>query len=308
MHLVHAGMKGCACLPNLLYFPGDSDIYYSNKVVVLVYHDVSPEPLNALTLPVDRFEEQLRLMRDEGFNWIAMDQYVDFVTRGRPVPDNAVLLTFDDGYESFYRYAYPLLLKYEAPATNFLIVDTIGSEKEGDIPKLTWEQAREMSEHGISFYSHSFDSHRLLPISADGKKTLGMLASPVYRNIGGVKRMETQEEYLARIKDDLSQANNVLAEKLGNTRKVLAFPYGDYSKDLLKTGQELGIEVTFTVNRGINGPGDRNAYRVDAGGMWNKPAELIRDMKTAISRKIDCPSFLKARAPSPRRHLEQPGA
>ncbi|MBB6673156.1 polysaccharide deacetylase family protein [Cohnella nanjingensis] len=268
-------------------------VYYQDQVIVLMYHDVSQTPLNDKSLTVDRFSEQLKLMKEAGFNWITMEQYVNFMLHGGRVPNNAVLLTFDDGYASFYQYAYPLLRQYQAPATSFLIVSTVGNPKAKGVPKLNWDQVQEMHQNGISFYSHTYNSHMEFPVAKNGKRIRGVLAAPLYMNINGEKRVETHEEYLARITKDLDKANQVLAVKLGNRLKVIAFPYGDFSKDLLQVCHQLGMDVTFTVKRGINGPEDRNGYRVNAGGMSDDPAELIADMKKAIPKAVttDCLSW-----------------
>src|SRR4029453_14466196 len=110
-------------------------IYYKDRVLVLMYHDLSPEPKDPSALSVANFGKQLELMRDNNFHWISMSHNTDFILHSSPVPDNAVLLTFDDGYESFYTYAYPLLQKYQAPASNFLIVKTIDNPEYKGIPK-----------------------------------------------------------------------------------------------------------------------------------------------------------------------------
>ncbi|MCC3377529.1 polysaccharide deacetylase family protein [Cohnella sp. REN36] len=264
-----------------------SQAYYRDQVIVLMYHDVSQTPLNDKSLTVDRFEKQLSLMKEAGFHWITMEQYSDFLLNRGSVPDNAVLLTFDDGYESFYKYAYPLLQKYQAPATNFLIVSTIGNPNAKGVPKLNWTQVQEMHANGISFYSHSYNSHMEFPVSPKRKRVRGVLASPLYMNINGEKRIETRQEYLARITKDLDKANQVLADKLGNKRKIIAFPYGDFSKDLLDVCRKLGMDVTFTVKRGINSREDRNGYRVNAGGMADDPETLLEDMKQAIPKAVN---------------------
>lgn len=261
---------------------GDSDstVYYRDRVIVLMYHDVSPKPLNDKSLTVDRFERQLEMMKAEGFHWITMDQYVNFVTGKASVPDNAVLLTFDDGYESFYNYAYPLLRKYGAPATNFLIVGTVGNPKAKGVPKLNWAQVREMHRNGISFFSHSYNSHAELPVRPGSRVVRGMLAVPMYLKSKG--RIETEQEYDQRVIRDLTEADRVLREQVGNRYDVLAFPYGDYSPRLLNLCRKLGIQVTFTVKPGINGPGQLNGYRVNAGGMQDDPTLLIDEMKAGI--------------------------
>lgn len=252
-------------------------IYYQNKVITLMYHEVTPGQKDKQSLDASKFEEQLKLMKASGFQWITMNQYVDFVRHAKPVPPNAVLMTFDDGYESFYDDVYPLLLKYHVPATSFLIVNTIDNPKHVGIPKLSWEQVQTMHQSGVDFYSHSFDSHVYAPLDAKGNRSKAILRGPVY--VKALGRKETNEEYVARVRRDLEQANAILNEKIGNTMNVIAFPYGAFSPSLLRVCKDLNMPVSFTVLPGINRPGGLNGYRVNAGGADNDPQALIAMMK-----------------------------
>lgn len=257
-------------------------VYYRNRVIVLMYHGVAPKPSDAGTLPADKLERQLELMKRNNFHWITMDQYRNFILYGAAVPDNAVLLTFDDGYESLYQYAYPLLRKYGAPAASFLITDTIGNPKHPGLPKLTWEQVAEMRKGGISFYSHTNDTHYYAPTDSSGKHLIPALKGRIYLKDKG--RRETEKEYEARIRADLARANEVLEQKLGEPNHVLAFPYGAFSKPVLSISKELGIDITFTVKEGLDKPGDRNGFRLNAGGTANNPDLQLALMKQAPKR------------------------
>ncbi|WP_044879507.1 polysaccharide deacetylase family protein [Paenibacillus sp. IHBB 10380] len=264
--------------------PTPNRIYYKNNVAVLMYHDVSPNPTDEKSIDVNVFEHQIQLMRDNGFKWITMDQYVNFVVHHEPVPDNAVLMTFDDGYETFYQHVYPILNKYSIPATNFLIVSTIDNPKHVGIPKLSWEQIRQMHTSGIDFYNHTFDSHGYAPIAIEGKTKLRpALMGPL--NDKKHNHIESEGDFKQRVHHDLAEAGNILREKLGNVNDVLAFPYGGYTDSLLSVSRELGIQVTFTVKKGINGPGQQNGYRVNAGGMYNIPEILIQYLKEGASSR-----------------------
>lgn len=91
--------------------PLPKGIYYRDNVVVLMYHHLSEKPMPQFPwiLSVDRFEDQMKLLKEEGFHVITMEQYRAFMLNNGSIPDNAVLLTFDDGYESFYEFAFPIL-------------------------------------------------------------------------------------------------------------------------------------------------------------------------------------------------------
>ncbi|NIK78037.1 biofilm PGA synthesis lipoprotein PgaB [Paenibacillus castaneae] len=252
-------------------------IYYENRVIVLMYHDLDPDPIEVSTLSVANFEKQLELMRDNNFHWITMSQYRDFILHSAPVPVNAVLLTFDDGYESLYKYAYPILQKYQAPASSFLIVNSIDNPKHYGMKKVSWEQVQLMQKNGIEFFSHTYDSHTYLPADESNEKQVAMLADKIY--LKDQKRQETEQEYVQRVTKDLSEANDLLHEKLGIQNNVLAFPFGGFSKSLLKVCKDLGIDITLTVKAGINKPGQYNGFRVNAGGMTNDPVLQLSLMK-----------------------------
>ncbi|MFD2329647.1 polysaccharide deacetylase family protein [Cohnella sp. GCM10020058] len=256
--------------------------YYRNRVIVLMYHDVSPSPTDVHSLSASNFERQLQLMKDNNFHWITMSQYRNFILHDRPVPENAVLLTFDDGYESFYKYAYPLLKRYGAPATSFLIVGTVGNPKMPGVEKLNWDQVKEMHRSGIDFYSHTYNLHYYAPTDARGKHPEPALSSRLYLKDKG--RRETQTEYEARVDADLKQANDVLKQELGEDNHVLAFPYGAFSESLLQICRKRGIDVTLTVKSGLNKPGQTNGFRLNAGGMSNNPELQLALMKQAKQR------------------------
>ena len=114
---------------------------------VLMYHSIREEPLgdyaSVCLRPAD-FEAQLAWMRESGKTFVFADEYALF----RP---NTVALTFDDGYEDNYTTMFPLLEKYDACATIFLITKFIGREG-----YLTQDQIREMAESGrVKFASHT---------------------------------------------------------------------------------------------------------------------------------------------------------
>jgi len=272
---VYYGLKPTAAEP--------SGVYYRDRVLVLMYHDVSPNPLDSKSLSVPHFEEQLERMKANNFKWITMSEYRDFILHGAPVPNNAVLLTFDDGYESLYRHVYPILKKYDAPASAFLIVGKVG-ETRGAFPKATWEQIKEMQQGGIEFFSHTFDSHSYVPTAPKNEELKAKLARQMY--LKKEKRLETEEEYEARVTEDLRQANELLERELGKPNYALAFPYGAHSDPLLDICARLGIDITFTVKSGLNATGQTNGYRLNAGGMDNNPEMQIELMKVAQKRLV----------------------
>ncbi|MFW5437898.1 polysaccharide deacetylase family protein [Paenibacillus apiarius] len=261
-------------------------IHYRDEVITVMYHNIEKNPSHVTFISPYQLEDQLQHMLNDNFHFITMEQYINFMLHGGAVPPNAVLLTFDDGYESFYSEVYPILLKYRLTAANFVIVSSIDNRKQIGHPKLSWAQMREMKQHGMSFYSHTYDSHAYASIDQRGKQR-PMLTHQLY--LAKERRLETDQEYITRIKHDLGKAELRLKEMLGNERSVLAFPYGAYNQDVLKVCKELGIDLTFTVKPGINQRTRPNGFRINAGNQQIHSADLIeqmrnRGLRTKLSR------------------------
>lgn len=87
-------------------------------VTVLMFHKVDSK----------MFEAQVRYLKRH-YHPIAEKDLFDYLRRGKKLPANSVLLTFDDGYLNNYRYAWPVLKKYDVPAVIFLVTDLIGKQQ-----------------------------------------------------------------------------------------------------------------------------------------------------------------------------------
>ncbi|MBB6670977.1 polysaccharide deacetylase family protein [Cohnella nanjingensis] len=246
--------------------------HYSDRVAVLMYHHMMEKSNQDDIISADQFDEQMRLLKTNGYHAIGLDQYRDFMLHGKPIPNNAVLITFDDGYESFYRLAYPILKKYGYPAVNFVIVSKVDDPGQPGIPKLRWDQMREMKKAGMSFMSHTYNLHSLGEVNPKGGKkplTVGRL----YLKEEG--RQETIPEYEQRVRADLSLAEARLREELGNTYGAVAFPYGKYNAYLMDLLREMGIELSFTTESGINTNVNTKAFRINAGRSDTSPDAFI---------------------------------
>lgn len=251
-------------------------VFYENQVIALMYHNVMKNPDHITFISPEQFEEQLQVMMSNGFHFISMDEYIDYMLNDAPVPPNAVLITFDDGYESFYTEVYPVLRKYHLTATNFVIVETIDNPRQTKHMKLSWAQMREMKQHGMSFYSHTFHSHAYRPVN-----DRGFLRPTLTRKtyLKKEERKETDEEYEERVRQDLVKAEKVLKKELGNANSLLAFPFGAYNGKVLEICRELDIPITFTVRPGINGRNNRNGFRINAGNQLIATPKLIEKMR-----------------------------
>lgn len=254
------------------------NVYYRDKVAVLLYHDIQKQLKDGQASPSvissRQLADHLDMLIRRGFRIITMDQFVSFMLDGRKVPPNAVVLTFDDGYESFYKEAMPVLLRFGATASNFIVgisSDLFNPEAE---PHLTWDQMRELKRRGMGIYSHTYQLHR--QAAADRTGTLKpALSSRLYME--REQRIETDEAYRQRIYSDMTFMGKRLEQELGEQRHLLAFPYGSYDDTVMAEGRRAGAELFFSIEEGINEPGGRLVKRINAGepyftadALWNR--------------------------------------
>lgn len=125
-------------------------------VPVLVYHHVRPEEPNATaderayTVTPQEFESHLRYLRDSGFTGILLKDVEAALVSGQPLPERPVAITFDDGRDSQYSAAFPLLLEYGFTAGFYPFTNAIGRPG-----YLTWDQLAEMAAAGMDIGSHT---------------------------------------------------------------------------------------------------------------------------------------------------------
>lgn len=148
------------------YYSGLYLIFHDNrKTRTLLYHQISDNSLSPYSVsPVD-FEKQVAYLA-QNYKVISLDKLLGYIRAKQKVPNNAVVITIDDGYQDNYTFAYPILKKYSIPATIFVCTEFIQKKHtSSEYSKyLSWEQIVEMSSNGISFGSHTMNHIRLTEI------------------------------------------------------------------------------------------------------------------------------------------------
>lgn len=135
--------------------------YAADKLPVLMYHNVTEDVSLAHTSPdvhitPQTLEEHFAYLKSAGYNTISAEEYLSYRQNGTPLPENPVIITFDDGYISNYEIAYPLLKKYNFKAVIFVIASRMGASNV-EFPHFSWEEAREMEQSGlVEIESHSY--------------------------------------------------------------------------------------------------------------------------------------------------------
>jgi biofilm PGA synthesis lipoprotein PgaB len=226
--------------------------------LVLNYHDIvkagsEKSSLNSMDVSVDHFEEHLVWLKKNGYKIVSVQNVVDAAAGKNSIPDKSVLLTFDDGYQSFYTRVFPLLKKYHYPATVALIgtwIDGIDTPDEAGKQLLTWDQVREMVKSGlVEMASHTYDLHKSIVANPQGD-TQAATVTRLYDSTTG--RYESDEQYRQRIHLALKKSADFIFQHAGVWPRVMVWPYGEYNNIALEASHEAGMFITMGLIDGFN--------------------------------------------------------
>ena len=145
---------------------------------ILMYHKVNDLPDNPTTVPVGIFDDQLGRLGELGYNVVDLDAVLDHYTLGKPLPEQAVLITFDDGYRDTLENALPVLQKHGLKAVIFIPVaymedemplphETHLVERGMRNPTLDWGLMRELDASGVRVESHGIAHRPLAEVMLD---------------------------------------------------------------------------------------------------------------------------------------------
>ncbi|WP_158289256.1 polysaccharide deacetylase family protein [Paenibacillus flagellatus] len=249
-------------------------VLYSDQVAVLMYHHVHDTDTSSGTITTKLFEDQLNYLIEQGYEFISLETFKQFMNGGS-VPNNAVFVTFDDGYASFFNNAFPILKKLGIPATNFIITDTLDNPTAGYVPFMTREQIK------------AFTSERPGVVSAMCH-TNGMHNNPntpyMITRLPVNGTTETEEQYHARIVGDTEECIRRLTPLGPEKVDSLAYPYGVYNKLASQYLQEGGIRYAFTIvpEMATRDDDPMQIPRINAGSPYISPQVLHKTILRRI--------------------------
>ena len=201
------------------------------RVEVLLYHSLKPG--GSYEWPVidpDLFCMQLELLIAEGWEPLTLAEYKAWAKGEKELAGDSFLLTFDDGAQSIYKYAFPFLEEKGIPAAAFLISKHHDPHYKPSetiwVPKLTDEQILEIESSGlVTFQSHSYDLHRIIDDEP------AALTAPA-----------------DQIKNDFLKSADVIAELTGEDVYSIAYPYGAFDCEVLEAAKEAGFCLGFVLD------------------------------------------------------------
>jgi peptidoglycan/xylan/chitin deacetylase (PgdA/CDA1 family) len=213
---------------------------------VVAFHGIEPNPEGRYETSTGTFEFLLSTLKAYGYQTITFADLMNYLDKGKPLPAKPIIITSDDGYQSTYTYALPILKKYGYKMTVFLITSYMGNDEntrrlnEFDFdaegvphrPMLIWPEVRAMSKYGIEFQSHTW-SHGIIT------------------NIP----IEQAERELAQSKYDIEV-------NVGKPCFIVAWSHGIFNGEVLSLLSKTGYRGAAAYDGGINNISNINLYEI----------------------------------------------
>lgn len=216
------------------------------RVVILLYHRVSDELRDSLTVGIEKFDAQMRWLSQHHPVVGIADIIHGRVPRntGRPV----IAVTFDDGYLDNYENAVPILLRHQVPAAFFVSTGMIGRtqgfphdlKRLGKaLPTMSWKNLQHMCDLGFAIGSHT------------------------------VTHLDCGSADLETVRRELIESRDALKQNLGLDEVIFAYPFGGRSNmnaAALQLVKELGYAGCLSAYGGHIG-GHIDPYNVERVGI-----------------------------------------
>ncbi|MFA5066328.1 MAG: polysaccharide deacetylase family protein [Dehalococcoidia bacterium] len=187
-----------------------------NRAVILMYHSLGDNG-RFFTVKPDDFGAQLEYLKRHEYNVVSLAALLHYLAKGK-VPPRTVAITFDDGYEDNYFVAFPLLKKYNFPATIFLANGLASA----DLPLLNKDQISEMTASAlIDFEPHTVNHTKLTKVS------------------------------LAEAEQEIVKSKIFIEQECRKPAPYFAYPYGRFNQQIIDLLKANGFEAALTVAKGV---------------------------------------------------------
>lgn len=213
--------------------PSDAKYPKLQGIPVLMYHKVNPDPRTGglgLRVPPDKFDWQMRYLKENGYESISMADVMDHYEKGKHLPDKPVVITFDDGYKDNHDFAYPIMKKYGYTGTIFVVSKSIGNTNFFDVEKklqpenriMDWNEIRELDKAGFEIGAHTVDHPHLAEVSPE------------------VARYQIEE------------SKRALEHGLKKPVNIFCYPYGSHNDTVADLVKEAGYRAAVTTQLGLS--------------------------------------------------------
>lgn len=211
---------------------------------IIMYHQVTADSSKTDTYIVtcEQLESDFKYISENGYTAITAEELYTYISEGSEMPEKPIIITFDDGCESFFNYAVPLLEKYNLKAVMSVVgsfADRFTTVEDHNLRYscLNWDEIAELTKSGrVEIANHTYDMHS----NSGGRK-------------GASKKFgESEEAYKAALVADATKMQEITFKYTGRYPVTFTFPYGAMSKNSRSIIKDMGFNVIFTCEEKVN--------------------------------------------------------
>jgi len=202
-----ASVKNIGTTPDPTGKPSDI-----SKIPILTYHSFGPKPEKKegvmqlhYRITAEKFDAQMKYLADQGYKTITFTDLIENQINGKPIPEQAIVLTFDDGWKSQYDFAVPILEKYKFTGTFFIVTGSTGAKA-----YMSADELKDLNSKGFEIAAHTKTHPKLVTLDD------------------------------TKLADELQGSKKVLEDKLGITITTMAYPYYGHDDRVMKAVQAAG--------------------------------------------------------------------
>lgn len=229
------------CIP----FTDNSVAVFSEGInlPVIMYHSVLEsvkKPSNYI-VTTNQLEQDIIYLKNKGYTPVTCKELIKYAATDATLPENPILITFDDGMYNNFEYALPILEKYGFPAVYSIVGSYTDEYTKNNIknPKysyITWQDVLKYSENKyVEFANHSYDFH-----------SIGQRYGP------RKKKNETFLEYLKAFSADTQKMQTEFYSACSYKPVIYTYPFGEFCRDSERILKKSGFLVTLSCVEGIN--------------------------------------------------------
>ena len=196
----------------------------AGQVNVFIYHRFGEAKYPSTNISLEVFASHLEHLKQSDTEVYSLTEIVSRLKNNQQLPDKAAVLTVDDAFTTFLSNGMPLLRQYGYPITLFVNTDSVGSRG-----YLDWDELRGLVKEGVVIGNHT-STHDYL----------------IERHPG-----ENSDAWRKRVESDIMRAQAAFKKELGLTPTLFAYPYGEFSPELVAIAQELGFDAAISQQSGV---------------------------------------------------------
>lgn len=242
---------------------------YGSFIKILTYHYIrdfnnpADKAGDALSVSPSNFDRQMQELSSLGYKTVTYADISESVSKGKSLPNNSLMVTFDDGHDNQFTQALPILEKYHFKASFGIIIGFVGQPR-----YMNWEQIKLLKASGHEIVSHTIS----------------------HKNLSKINQTDLESE--------LKNSKKLLDNALNQDTNVIVYPYGGYNQQVITTARNVGYQLgrtthngTFVNNNSLLEMPSQNVLNHTSFALTPKTIVQVPIDRTSPKGSISCPQF-----------------